>query len=557
MKRVAVAVITCTAGCANLPCDEDGQYRAKDGNCYVLDDGGPLSSSASSDAWLTDQAVLAGVQDRFRRNRGTAAADFNGDGLVDLYLANPDDPATLLLNTPEGLFVEQPNAPTTGNDAAVAAADYDNDGDPDLWIASGGWGTAGRDALYRNDGVDSSSGWVQWTSVTDEAGLGTDARQGFGVAWGDYDNDGHLDAFISNKYDWSDGIASAANQLYRNLGDGTFEEVAESAGVAMALDNHTAAWIDVEPDGDIDLFVPTLFGPNVLYINQGDGSFTDAGESPLTAPHQAFGSSAADINNDGLVDLIVTANSGSGWAPEDFGDEPMVFLNEGAGGFVGLGLSELLGTDTPVQMRVMGFAVGDLNMDGFSDFFFGNGEPVMGGVNRLVVSEIADDDRVVMSDVSAQIDFEAPRDASGEPYRDYPYRTHGTVMVDIDNDLDLDLYIGNGGMNQIPDKEEPNRLFISSKADSASSISVTLNGTRSNRDGVGALIWVHTADSEDNAVTRWVTRSSGFNSSIPKVQVLGLGDRKPPFTVEVQWPSGAVQTVENVASGDRLSLTEP
>ena len=552
MIRRLPLTVALAMGCAKAPCEGEDQFRADDGNCYALDDGGPLPG-----AWLLDAGVDAGIQDRFRRNRGTAAADFNSDGRIDFYLANPDDPATLLLNTADGRFIEQPDAPTTGNDAAVAAADYDNDGDPDLWVSCGGWGTACADMLIRNDGVDPVTGWVEWTDVSENAGLSTDPRQGFGVAWGDYNADGHLDAFISNKLDWSHGTANSANQLYRNNGDGTFDEVGGSAGVAAELDNHTAAWLDIEPDGDLDLFVPTLFGENILYINQGDETFTEAGPSALTAPYQAFGSSAADVNNDGLVDLLVTANSGSGWAPEDIGDEPMLFLNQGNADFVGLGLSDLLGEDLPVQLRVMGFAIGDLNMDGHTDYFFGNGEPVTGGINRLIVSEPMSDGTVAMSDISDDIDFEAPRDGSSEPYREYPYRTHGTVMVDVDNDLDLDLFIGNGGMNQIPDKEEPNRLFISSLSEARSAISITLNGTISNRDGVGAMIWVRQAEGSDDAITRWVSRSSGFNSSLPRSQVIGLGTQSGPFDVDVAWPSGQTQTIIGVESGDRLIVDEP
>jgi len=553
--------------CAKTACDSDGLFRAEDGNCYALEDSSaseegsaPEEDSASDEgspvpeAWLHDAGVELGVQDRFRRNRGTAAADFNGDGRVDFYLANPDDPATLLLNSDDGLFIEQLDAPTTGNDAAVAAADFDNDGDPDLWVACGGWGSACTDALYRNDGVD-ASGWVQWTDVSSTAGLSIDPRQGFGVAWGDYDNNGFLDVFVSNKLDWSHGVASAANQLYQNNGDGTFTEVSEEAGVAAALDNHSAAWLDVEPDGDLDLFVPTLFGDNLMYINQGDGTFSEAGPSALNAPYQAFGSSAADVNNDGRVDLLVTANSGSGWAPEDRGDEPTLFINQGDGEFVGVGLSEMLGVDVPVQMRVMGFAVGDLNMDGFTDFFFGNGEPVTGGLNRLIVSQLDDDDEVYMTDLSSDIDFEAPRDEGSDPYRSYPYRTHGSVMVDVDNDLDLDLYVGNGGMNQIPDKEEPNRLFISSKSETHSALSITLKGRESNLDGVGAMITV-TSPSDTSTVTRWVTRSSGFNSSLPREQIIGLGERSGPFNVQVAWPNGHLQDVTGISANTRLIIEE-
>ena len=551
---ISLVLILSTVACNDVDCDGPELVLKADGNCYALDEG---DVSGVTTAWLVDDAVDAGIQDRFRRNRGTAAADFDGDGLVDFYLANPNDPASLFLNDGNGSFVEAEAVPTTGNDAAVAAADYDNDGDPDIWVACGGWGDACPDALYRNDGIDEATGQLVLTDVSEAAGLSAESRQGFGVAWGDYDGDGWLDAFISNKRDWSAGTASPHNQLYRNNGDGTFTEDAEAVGVAGAGDSHTASWIDVEPDGDLDLFVPNLFGKNTLYLNQGDGRFSEAGPSDLDAPYQSFGSAAADVNNDGLVDLIVTANSGSEWAPEDRGDEPMVFFNSGGGDFVGMGLAELLGADMPIQMRVMGFAIGDLNMDGVTDFFFGNGEPFLGGVNRLLVSAEGDDGQIAYIDETAQIDKEAPRDGGSEPYRSYPYRTHGSVIVDVEGDFDHDLFVGNGGMNLIPDKEEPNRLFLSNRSESANAIALSLVGRRSNRDGVGALITVRGRDAARAPITRWVSRSSGFNSSLPREQLLGLGTRAGPYDVEIIWPSGAVQSLTVESSGVRTEVVEP
>ena len=553
LTTLSIAAII-ASGCSEADCDGPDLIRKADGNCYALDEGETVPDDSR---WLRDGAVAAGIQDRFRRNRGTAAADFNGDGFVDFYLANPNDPATLFLNDGTGAFVEEESAPTTGNDAAVAAADYDNDGDPDLWVACGGWGDACPDALYRNDGVDEATGRLVLTEVSEAAGLSAEARQGFGVAWGDYDGDGWLDVFVSNKRDWSSATASPHNQLYRNNGDGTFTEDAEAAGVAGAGDSHTASWLDVEPDGDLDLFVPNLFGKNTLYLNQGDGRFSEAGPSDLDEPYQSFGSAAADVNNDGLVDLVVSANSGSEWAPEDRGDEPMVFLNTGGGDFVGMGLAELLGADMPVQMRVMGFAIGDLNMDGVTDFFFGNGEPYLGGVNRLLVSQETDDGHLEYRDETALIDTEAPQDGGSEPYRPYPYRTHGSVIVDVEGDFDHDLFVGNGGMNLIPDKEEPNRLFLSDRSTVSNAIALSLEGRRSNRDGVGALITVQGADGERAPVTRWVARSSGFNSSLPREQLIGLGTREAPYSVEVSWPSGIVQTLSIDRSRTRTAVVEP
>jgi len=535
MRLIAAvaAVAAVFAGCARDECEGTTQVRKPDGNCYALDDGGPAAAP-----WLVDDGLAAGLQDRQNRNRGLAAADFDGDGDIDLYLSNPGDPAVLLRNDGTGTFSEWSEAPSTGNDTAVGAADFDNDGDPDLWVGCGGWGTACLDAVFRNDGLDPATGELRFTELSTEADLGTAGRQAFGVAWGDYDNDGLLDVFVSNKKDWSHGTASAADQLFRNLGDGRFEEVGEEAGVAGGGDSHNAAWLDVEPDGDLDLFVPVLFGDNQLFLNQGDGTFTPAVDSPLARPYAAFGSAAMDYDNDGRVDLFVTATSGSGWAPEDHGEEAVLFHNDGGGAFTAIPLSELLGAAGARRMTTMGLTVGDLDLDGVPDFFLGNGEPVSGALNALIVST---DTPGRWSDDSTLIDQAAPQDSGPAPYRSYPYRSHGAAILDVDGDHDNDLVVGNGGMNLIPDTEEPNRLFRSTLAGSESppaTLLVRLLGTQSNRDGVGALVTIE--GSSGSAVTRFITRATGFTCSGPAWQLIGLGDRPGPYTVRVDWPSGVV-----------------
>jgi hypothetical protein len=554
--NVAFVVFSLMASACSRPdCDGSKRLWADDGNCYALDDGGEAGTYPDI-PWLSDGALVAGVQDRFRRNRGVAAADFDGDGDVDLFLANPDDPSTLLLNNGFGVFAEQPQAPTTGLDSAVAAADFDNDGDPDLMVSCGGWGDPCSTALFRNDGVEPGTGRVVFTDVSESAGLEMDERNGFGVAWGDYDGDGFLDVHLSNKKDWGAELTDTTNQLYRNNGDGSFTEVSADVGVAATGDHHVATWIDVEPDGHLDLFVPTLFGDNLLYRNQGDGSFIEDTPDALRRPYAAFGSSAADLNNDGLVDLLVTATSGSGWAPEDLGEVTTAFLNRGDGGFDAHPISEGMGSESDFREPVMGFAMGDLNMDGLTDLFLGNGEPSRGVRNRLLLGAPADGGGLRWEDATALIDAEAPRDDAVEPYRSYPHRSHGSVIVDVDGDLDLDLFIGNGGMNLMPDQEEPNRLFLSSMSEVHQAIEVELVGTVSNRDAVGALITVTSGGEDSGPVTRWVGRSSGFNSSLPVRQVIGLGERVPPYRVGVQWPSGIEQFVD-LDSGQRaVVITE-
>jgi len=150
--------------------------------------------------------------------------------------------------------------PSTGQDEALASADYDNDGAPDIFSACGGFLTACANALWRNDGLD-EDGRLVHTDVTDEAGMGGTAVASFGASWADHDNDGWLDLYMSTRWTADPCACEAAqpptypgsNLLCRNLGDGTFEEVGEQAGVANEADCHQAAWHDYDEDGDQDL----------------------------------------------------------------------------------------------------------------------------------------------------------------------------------------------------------------------------------------------------------------------------------------------------------------
>jgi len=147
---------------------------------------------------FTDQAFEVGIQNETYRSKGSAAADFDGNGSVDLYVVNPYEGSILYLNNGDGTFRQQPTAPNVGLDSGAAAGDYDNDGDPDLYVPCGSRTEACKDGLFRNDGTDPESGWVTFTDVSETAGFGLLNQANLGGAWADFDLDGDLDLFTAS-----------------------------------------------------------------------------------------------------------------------------------------------------------------------------------------------------------------------------------------------------------------------------------------------------------------------------------------------------------------------
>ena len=212
----------------------------------------------------------------------------------------PADSCGIFRNRGGGFFAERTReARLTGffGGLNLVQADFDNDGHTDIFVLRGAWlEEAGRqypNSLLRN------LGGGRFRDVTFESGLGNEHYPTQTASWADYDNDGHLDLFVGNEY--------APSQLFRNRGDGTFEDVAEQAGVTNDDFAKAAVWGDYDTDGDPDLFVSNFGGPNRLFRNNGDGSFTDlAPRLGLALPMRSFPAWFWDYDNDGALDLYVT-----------------------------------------------------------------------------------------------------------------------------------------------------------------------------------------------------------------------------------------------------------
>lgn len=313
---------------------------------------------------------------------GSIADDFDGDGYFDLVISSsgPTDQLRYFHNNHDGTFSDQTHA--AGLDGEIGGlniihADFNNDGWPDILVLRGGWwGKFGNYplSLLRNNGPD-AGGQITFTDVTEAAGL-MSAHPTQTAAWGDYDNDGWLDLMVGHESSVEDAHGS---ELFHNNHDGTFTNVAEKMGIANLRYVKGVAWGDFNNDGKPDLYVSRKGAPNVLFRNDG-GKFTDVTASAGVAqPIESFGTYFFDYDNDGNLDLLV-----AGYYIDNLDDIPAFHLglpnkaevprlyhNNGNGTF----------TDVTHQMRLdrvilsMGIGFGDLDNDGWLDCYFGTGTP--------------------------------------------------------------------------------------------------------------------------------------------------------------------------------------
>ena len=311
------------------------------------------------------------------------ADDFDGDGFIDLLTSSADTDRSLQLfwNDGNGKFTE--GAAAAGLDGIrgglnLTQADYDNDGDADVLVLRGSWWRRhGRhpNSLLRNNGDRT------FTDVTFESGLGRSHWPTQTAAWADYDNDGDLDVYVGNE---SDKKLEAPGQLFRNEGDGTFTDVAALAGVTNERFAKAVAWGDYDADRYADLFVSNMGDRNRLYHNNGDGTFTDVAEAAgVERPIASFSAWFWDYDNDGHLDLFVSAYGGPLDVPDIgfvaasyFGfptraETPGLYRGDGAGRFTDMALKGGLERIT----LPMGANFGDLDNDGYPDFYLGTGYP--------------------------------------------------------------------------------------------------------------------------------------------------------------------------------------
>ncbi len=485
-----------------------------------------------------DVGHLVGVN-RFNQAGGGIMEDFDNDGLLDIMVSSFDPTQALgfYRNTGTGKFEDITKEAGLSDQLGglnCMQTDYDNDGDMDVLVVRGAWLSsqmAMRPTLVRNNGDKT------FTDVTIEAGLGEPVNS-IAAQWSDYDNDGWLDLFVC--------CEQQANRLYHNLRNGTFEEVAQVAGVAGSTQFlcKGVAWIDFDNDGFQDLFLNHLSKEGgQLFRNNRDGTFTrDSKALGIDGPAYGFACWSWDYDNDGWLDIFATSYDrtladivmGLVGQPHQ-SSKNRLFRNLAGKGFedvtTAVGLNDCYAT--------MGSNFGDFDNDGFLDMYLGTGEP----------------------DLSTLVPNRMIRNLGGKQFAEITsssgtgnlQKGHGVACGDWDCDGNVDIFIEMGGA--VNGDKYHNILFQNPGHDN-SWCTLKLVGEKSNRAAIGARIKVVTDGELPQTLYRTVCSGSSFGAS-PLQQTIGLGKAQRIAELEIQWPTtGTTQTFLNVPIGKFIEIHE-
>lgn len=532
-----------------------GSYPQGVPRAYLIPPG-TFQSDAPFPRFLNIAADLG--LDTFNLAGGACADDFNNDGTLDLVVSawDPAEQMRFFVNKGDGSFADRTReAGLSGllGGINLLQADYDNDGHVDLLVLRGGWlGDSDRhpNSLLRNNGDGT------FTDVTFLAGLGEAHFPTQTASWADYDNDGDLDLYIGNEStrkgiflpqplgEVEDDRLPFPCQLFRNNGDGSFSDVARQAGVTNNRWTKGVIWADYDGDRYPDLYVSNFWEPNRLYRNNRDGTFTDvAGRLGVTGPMASFPAWFWDYDNDGVQDLYVSAymTEVADLAAASLGlsfetELPRLYRGDGTGGFEEV--SRKLHLDRP--SAPMGSNFGDLDNDGYLDFYLGTGTPDYHDLMPNLMYRSLEGKR--FADVSIAGGFA------------HLQKGHGVVFADFDHDGDQDIFEQMGGSyagDKYADALYENPGFGNHW------IAVQLVGTRSNRSAIGARIRLE-VEEEDKARTIFKTVNSGgtFGAN-PLRQTIGLGRASKIGRLEVFWPtSGETQVFRDVPADRFIRIVE-
>jgi enediyne biosynthesis protein E4 len=486
---------------------------------------------------------------------GLAVFDYNGDGRPDIFFTNGARTPSLEKTASQysnRLFRNDGNMRFTDvTDAAgvqgvgyamgAAAADYDNDGHVDLFVA----GVRQNQLLHnRGDG--------RFEDVTKRAGIAS-GDWAVAAGWFDYDNDGYLDLLVVNYVQWSPeadrscgdegrGIRiychprffqGLPNRLYRNRGDGTFEDVSARAGILPYIGKGmSVAFADYDHDGHLDAFVTNDTLPNFLFHNKGDGTFDErallAGVSVPDSgrPLSSMGTDFQDYDNDGWEDIHVTALAGETFP---------LFRNDSKGAFI----ETTQPTDVArLSVKSSGWCaiVADFDNDGWKDLFDANSH-VNDRIGDFQAIEGKQPNSLFINDGRGR--FRDATAAAGLSGASATHRGCGVADFDGDGRLDLVVLVLGGPAELWKNESAPDRRWLV----------VRLVGTKSNRDGIGARVSV-------GKQVRTMTTAMGYASSSHAGLHFGLGAATEIDRVEVQWPSGIKQVVEHVKTNQVLEIRE-
>jgi hypothetical protein len=536
--------------------------------------------SSSSQVQFLDVAQQVGLKDRIvnggektkkyvfeSTGSGVALLDYNGDDELDIFLVNgsrvegfpPGQQPTnhLYQNNGSGKFLDvtvQTGLTHSGWGQGVCAGDFDNDGHTDLFVTYYG----SSNVLYRN------SGKGKFDDVTLKAGLtGPSRNWSTGCTFVDYDKDGFLDLFVAGYVDldlsktplpganshcrWKGvpvfcgprGLPAAKNHLYHNNHNGSFTEVSSKAGIQANKDCFGLGVIaaDFQNRGWPDLYVACDSTPSLMYQNNGDGTFREVGlESGVALNQDGFlqagmGVSAADYDGDGQLDILKTNFEA---------DVPSLYRNNGKGTFSFETYDAKLGS----QLKYLSWGGGffDFDNDGWLDVFIANGhvypEPAAQGLagpyrQRNLLYRNAGNG--TFEDVTRSSGTGLELERSGR----------GVAFGDLDNDGDLDVVINN--------QNDPPTLLRNEGGNRNACIQVRLEGIESNRDGIGARIWV---SANKRKQVQEVCSGGSYLSQSDLCVHFGLGGAERVDEVTVRWPSGRVDTLRDLPADQRLFIQE-
>ena len=493
---------------------------------------------------------------------GVAFIDYDNDGWPDIFLVNGMDwpghvrkhsTPKLYHNNQDGTFTDVTRK--AGFDIAlygmgVAVGDYDNDGYDDLFVTA-----YGQNHLFHNDGNGT------FTDLTQKAGLQGPKEFSTSAAWVDYDKDGHLDLVVGNYVQWTpetdlyctlDGKSKSyctpesykgiSVRLWHNRGNGTFEDVTQKSGLGDATSKTLGvAVLDYDNDGWPDLLFSNDTQPNKLYRNNGNGTFTEKAVVAGVAfsedgvARAGMGVDAADYDHSGFASVLIT----------NFSNQMIsLYHNEGKGLFVDEAPRSEIGH---ASLLTLGFGCFffDYDLDGWPDVFIANGH-------------VDDDIQKVQPNVTYAMPphlfhnvgkgkFEEVTKSMGAAFAS-PRVGRGAAYADINNDGRLDLLLStNSG---------PVYLFRNEASGAAAanhSLRLKLIGTKTNRDGIGAVVKL-TAGGDTQ--TKMLHSGSSYLSASELVLTFGLGPRDKADSIEIHWPSGQIDRLSSVPGGATLTVTE-